>query len=102
MPLGVCLHAEVDRVEDDLCRELERLLRFDTRKLNHLGPFLGFVREELTELGGREGNAVAPMGTSRVLNLGSARPTMISLLSLSTISSGVFLGAPRPDQELAS
>jgi hypothetical protein len=31
-----------------------------------------------------------------------ARPALISLLSLSTISVGVFLGTPRPDQLLAS
>ncbi len=36
------------------------------------------------------------------LILGSARPALISLLSLSTISAGVFLGAPMPNQVLAS
>ena len=35
-------------------------------------------------------------------SFGSARPALISLLSLSTISAGVFLGAPMPNQELTS
>src|SRR5215471_12940945 len=39
---------------------------------------------------------------SRTLILGSARPALISLLSLSTISSGVFLGATMPNQALIS
>src|SRR5262245_3485259 len=33
---------------------------------------------------------------------GSARPALVSLLSLSTISAGIFLGAPRPHTALAS
>src|SRR6185437_2382599 len=39
---------------------------------------------------------------SRALNFGSASAALISLLSLSTISAGVFRGAPRPKMELAS
>jgi hypothetical protein len=38
----------------------------------------------------------------RALILGSARPALISFLSLSMISMGVFLGAPRPNQALAA
>ena len=39
-----------------------------------------------------------PRSASRALILGSARAALISLLSLSMISAGVFLGAPTPNQ----
>jgi hypothetical protein len=48
------------------------------------------------------GSTVPPKSASRAFILGSARPALISLLSLSTISAGVFLGAPTPHQLLAS
>src|SRR6516164_6310911 len=51
---------------------------------------------------GEPGRVVAPNSASRAFILGSARPALISLLSLSTISVGVFLGAPTPNQGLAS
>src|SRR5262249_11833661 len=41
-----------------------------------------------------------PRSASRPFNLGSARPALISLLSLSTIPAGGFLRLPRPDQAL--
>ena len=44
----------------------------------------------------------APKSASRAFILGSARAALISLLSLSMISVGVFLGAPIPYQPLAS
>jgi hypothetical protein len=44
----------------------------------------------------------APISANRVFNLGSARAALISLLSLSTISVGVFLGTPTPYHMLAS
>src|SRR5215472_11768516 len=43
-----------------------------------------------------------PKSASRALIVGSARPALIALLSLSTISAGVFLGTPTPYQKLAS
>src|SRR5712675_517848 len=46
-------------------------------------------------------NGVLPNSASRTFILGSARAALISLLSLSTISAGVFLGAPTPFQPLA-
>src|SRR5207248_2779513 len=46
--------------------------------------------------------AVAPNSEIRALILGSARAALISLLSLSTIPAGVFLGAPTPIQGLIS
>ena len=51
---------------------------------------------------GEPGSVVAPRSASRALNLGSARPALISLLSFSTISAGVALGAQTPNQLLAS
>ena len=48
------------------------------------------------------GVGTPPRSASRSLIPGSARPVLISLLSLSTISMGVFLGAFMPNQVLAS
>src|SRR4051794_4967942 len=48
------------------------------------------------------GSTAPPRSASRAFILGSASAALISLLSLSTISAGVFLGAPMPNQELAS
>jgi len=47
-------------------------------------------------------NAVPLRSVSFALILGSARPALISLLSLSTISAGVLLGTPTPSRWLAS
>jgi hypothetical protein len=41
---------------------------------------------------GEPGSTVPPRSARRALILGSARPALISLLSLLTISAGVFLG----------
>jgi hypothetical protein len=43
-----------------------------------------------------------PKSANFAPSLGSASPALISLLSLSTISAGVSLGAPMPLEELAS
>src|SRR5262249_41403770 len=51
---------------------------------------------------GESASAAPPRSASRALILGSARPALISLLSLSIICDGVFLGAPTPNQALAS
>src|SRR5262245_55812960 len=45
---------------------------------------------------GEPDNGVPPTLASRALILGSARPALISVLSLSMISAGVFRGAPSP------
>src|SRR5262249_17763848 len=47
-------------------------------------------------------SGVPPRSARRALILGSASAALTSLLSLSTISAGVFLGAPIPYNELAS
>src|SRR6516164_830452 len=51
---------------------------------------------------GDPGSGVPPSSANLALILGSARTALISLLSLSTISDGVFLGAPMPCQALIS
>jgi hypothetical protein len=51
---------------------------------------------------GESTSCVLPKSASRALILGSARPALISLPSLSMISAGVFLGAPAPVQPIAS
>src|SRR5262245_24765078 len=45
---------------------------------------------------GEQGNTEPPRSASRTLTLESARVALISWLSLSTISVGVFAGAPMP------
>src|SRR5215510_951335 len=45
---------------------------------------------------GESASTVPPRSARRTFMLGSARAALISLLSLSTISVGVFLGAPTP------
>src|SRR5262249_1065086 len=52
--------------------------------------------------GGEVARAWLPRSASRALIVGSARPALIALLSMSTTSAGVFFGATRPCQELAS
>src|SRR5262249_17768790 len=52
----------------------------------------------LAKSAGEPASVVLPNSASRALILGSARPALISLLSLSTTSVGVFLGAPMPAQ----
>ena len=47
---------------------------------------------------GEPGIGVPPRSANLALILGSARAALISLLSLSMISAGVFLGAPMPSQ----
>src|SRR5690242_12702916 len=51
---------------------------------------------------GDPANTEAPNSAYRALILGSARPALISLLSLSMMPAGVFFGTPIPNQPLAS
>src|SRR4029077_15005763 len=76
----------------------------------------GFAPENLTTLAhfsvssamsllkseGEPAKTVPPRSAIRALIRGSVRATLICLLSLSMISEGVFLGAPTPNQPLAS
>src|SRR5215475_1447964 len=56
----------------------------------------------LPKSSGEPTSTLPPRSAMRALILGSARPALISLLSLWMIWVGVFLGAPRPKTELAS
>jgi hypothetical protein len=51
---------------------------------------------------GESGSGALPRSVSPALILESARPALISLLSLSMIQEGVFLGTPTPCHPLAS
>ena len=84
-------------------RNLPGSTRLDAREFDHLGPFLGFLGDELCESQrASPEKRRRPTSSSRAFILGSARAVLISLLSLSTISAGVFFGAPMPNQPLAS
>ena len=67
--------------------------RLDVVRTDDLAPLLGFVGNQLTEIGGRTGNTVLPKSASRAMILGSASAALISLLSLSMMSAGVPRGA---------
>src|SRR5215831_5836501 len=56
----------------------------------------------LPKSAGEPTSTVAPKSESLVLIFGSTRAALISLLSLSMISDGVFLGTPMPYHWLAS
>src|SRR6516225_3562294 len=56
----------------------------------------------LPKSAGAPASAVPPRSASRAFNLGSASAALISLLSMSMISTGVFFGMPTPYQLLAS
>src|SRR5262249_42143576 len=56
----------------------------------------------LSSSAGEPVNAVAPSSANRAAILGLVSPALISLLSLSTTSTGVCLGAPIPTHALAS
>ena len=76
-----------------------RSLRLDVRRTRiTLAHFSVSSAMSLPKSAGETGKHRAPKSASRALILGSARPALISLLSLSTISAGVFLGAPTPYQ----
>src|SRR5262249_50785534 len=51
---------------------------------------------------GEPGSSVPPCSDSRSIVLASARPALISRLSVSMIAAGVPLGTPTPNQVLAS
>src|SRR5215510_3315225 len=56
----------------------------------------------LPKSAGEPRSTVAPPSARRLFGSGSERTALISLLSLSMISAGVFRGAPTPKKALAS
>jgi hypothetical protein len=69
---------------------------------DHLGPFLGFVCDELAELGGRANQWCGSQVGKPCLDLRIDKTCIDLLLSLPTIPMDVFLGTPIPFQPLAS
>src|SRR5262249_45865015 len=76
--------------------------RFTPMNFTTLPHFSVSSAMSLPKSAAEPGRAVPPSSASRALILGSARPALISLLSVSMIPAGVFLGAPRPVIPLAS
>ena len=88
----------------------------DEVRLKALRPYSGLIPPARTTLphfsvssamslpksDGEPGIVSPPMSASRAFISGSAIAALISLLSLSTISAGVFFGAPKPYHWLAS
>jgi len=73
----------------------------DDRKIT-FAHFSVYSTINLPNSAGELANVSAPKLAMRALKLGSASPALISLLSFSMISVGVFLGAPIPCQPVAS
>ena len=83
-------------------RSRAALVRFNVGCPDHLAPLLGFIGDELAEFGGRHRQWNAAQVCQPLLDLRIGEAAVISLLSLPTISAGVSLGAPIPNQPLAS
>src|SRR6516165_1377429 len=82
-----------------LCRHHTGLMPANLITLPHFSVSFPM---NLPKSAGELANTVYPMSASRLFILGSVRPSLISLLSLSTISTGVSLGAPTPFHVVAS
>src|SRR5262245_21040172 len=85
-------------------------VRFGAGEFHHLGPLLGFIGNELSELSRRHWHRLAPKRGKPRLELGigedrvdcGARTALTAVLSVSTTSGGVPLGATIPYQTTAS
>src|SRR6516225_828019 len=75
---------------------------FAPENLTTLAHFSVSSTTSLPKSAGEPGSTVQPSSPSRAFIPGSARAALVSLLSLSTIDIGVFLGAAKPVQSLAS
>src|SRR5262249_61758349 len=67
-----------------------------------LPHFLVSSASSLPKSAGEPGSTIVPTSANDALILGSARAALTSELSLATISTGVFFGAAKPYQPLAS
>ena len=77
-------------------------LCLEARELHHLGPLVSFLSDKFREVGGRAYKLQRTEFCESRLQTSSVSPALISLLRKSTIPTGVFLGAPTPNQVLAS
>src|SRR5262245_2946003 len=75
---------------------------FMPENLTTLAHFAVSSTMSLAKSAGEPASVMPPRSASRAFKLGSARQVLISVLSLLTISVGVFLGAPTPNHALAS
>src|SRR5262245_12515417 len=75
---------------------------FTPENLTTLAHFAVSSTMSLAKSSGEPASVMPPRSASRAFKLGSARQALISMLSLLTISVSVFLGAPTPNQALAS
>ena len=85
-----------------MSRERDGLLRLDVGRPITLPHFSVSSAMSLPKSAGEPGITAPPSSASRAFIFGSARPALTSLLSFSTISADVFLGAPMPYHALAS
>ena len=76
--------------------------RGNAGKLHDLGPLRGFSGDEFGEVGGRSRQQHAAERDQARADLRIGKGALISVLSRSTISAGVLLGAPTPYHVLAS
>src|SRR5262249_17597236 len=74
---------------------------FTPENLTTLAHFAVSSTMSLAKSAGEPASVMPPRSASRAFKLGSARQASISVLSLLTISVGVFLGAPTRNQALA-
>src|SRR5262249_35911722 len=89
-------------VESDMTAAELSSLCLDVGCSDHFAPFLSFFRHEFSKVSGQSRISRRASIGEPCFNLGSASPALISLLSLSMIPTGVSLGAPIPNQLLAS
>jgi len=74
------------------------LFALDAGGADRTAPPLGSSAMSLPKSAGEPGVAEASIASNRALIVGSASAALTSRLSPSTMSFGVFLGAPRPHQ----
>src|SRR5215467_3983655 len=79
-----------------------RSFHLDACELYNLAPLFNSSVMNLPNALGAIGISAPPKAARCALIVGVASPALISLLSVSTISVGVFLGAPIPAQKLVS
>ena len=74
-----------------------RSIRLDARELDRLDQFLGFIGERLADFHRRRQRSRPPLSwSSRALIARSARPALISRLSVGMTAAGVLRGTPIP------
>ena len=78
------------------------LFRFDASELDYLGSFVDFGGDEVFELGRRHCSRLDAKHDEFRLQLGINDSCANCIVSILTISTGVALGAPIPNEPVAS